>query len=101
MIADVLEAGLAETAEKVRALGRVATAVATDVSQKTSVDALAAQAVATHGRIDVWANVAGVLRYSTILDTTEDVYALVTGVNQAGVVWGTARRRCANAGASP
>jgi len=90
VIADVLEDGLQETAARVRALGRVATVVATDVSQKASVDALAAQAVATHGRIDVWANVAGVLRHATILDTTEDVYALITGVNQAGVYWGTA-----------
>jgi 3-oxoacyl-[acyl-carrier protein] reductase len=90
VIADVLEEGLRETAEAVRALGRTATVVPTDVSQKAQVDALAARALADHGRIDVWANVAGVLRYSPITGTTEDDYAFVTGVNQAGVYWGTA-----------
>lgn len=90
VVADVLEDGLAETAERVRALGRAATIVPTDVAQKAKVDALAAQALTNHGRIDVWANVAGVLRYSAITETTEDDYALVTSVNQAGVYWGTA-----------
>lgn len=90
VVADLLEDGLQETAEKVRALGRAATVVPTDVSQKTKVDALAAQALTSHGRVDVWANVAGVLRYSPITETTEDDYAFITSVNQAGVYWGTA-----------
>jgi 3-oxoacyl-[acyl-carrier protein] reductase len=90
VVADVLEDGIRETAEKVRALGRTATVVPTDLSQKAKVDALAAEALTTHGRIDVWANVAGVIRYSAITETTEDDYALVTSVNQAGVYWGTA-----------
>jgi len=90
VVADVLEDGLQETADRVRAVGRSATVVPTDVSQKTAVDALAAQALTTHSRIDVWANVAGVLRYSLITETTEDDYAFITGVNQAGVYWGTA-----------
>lgn len=90
VVADVLEDGLQQTAERVRALGRAATIVATDVSQKAKVDALAAQALTNHGRVDVWANVAGVLRYSAITETTEEDYTFVTGVNQAGVYWGTA-----------
>ena len=90
VVADVLEDGLEETAEKVRALGRAATVVPTDVSQKAKVDALAARALTNHGRVDVWANVAGVLRYSPIMEATEDDYTFVTGVNQAGVYWGTA-----------
>src|SRR5512139_1405813 len=64
VVADLLEDGLEETAEKVRALGRAATVVPTDVSSKAKVDALAAQALTGHGRVDVWANVAGVIRYS-------------------------------------
>jgi 3-oxoacyl-[acyl-carrier protein] reductase len=90
VVADVLEDGLQETAERVRALGRTASVVPTDVSKKAEVDALAAQALTSHGHVDVWANVAGVLRYSPITETTEDEYALVTSVNQAGVYWGTA-----------
>ncbi|MFM8302755.1 MAG: SDR family NAD(P)-dependent oxidoreductase [Actinomycetota bacterium] len=90
VVADVIEDTLAETAERVRALGRRATAVPTDMTRKTAVDALASRAVAEHGRVDVWANVAGVLRYSPIMETTEDDYRLVTGVNLDGVYWGVA-----------
>jgi 3-oxoacyl-[acyl-carrier protein] reductase len=90
VLADVLEDGLAATADRVRALGRAATVIPTDVSEKAQVDALAAKALTDHGRIDVWANVAGVLRYSAMTDTTEDDYRFVTSVNLDGVYWGCA-----------
>lgn len=90
VVADVLEEGLEETAITVRALGRAATIVPTDMAQKHAVDALAARALTDHGRIDVWANVAGVHRLTPIMDTTEEDYHLVTSVNQAGVYWGVA-----------
>jgi 3-oxoacyl-[acyl-carrier protein] reductase len=90
VLADVLEDGLKETAERVTALGRAATIVPTDVSKKASVDALAAAAVDAHGRVDVWANVAGVIRYAPIVDVTEDEYRLITSVNLDGVYWGCA-----------
>ncbi len=38
----------------------------------------------------MWANVAGVLRHSPIVDTTEEDYRLVTSVNLDGVYWGCA-----------
>src|SRR5262245_10435042 len=72
VLADVLD--LEETAERVRALGRTATVVPTDVSKKAAVDALAEAAVDEHGRVDVWANVAGVIRYAPIVDVTEEEY---------------------------
>ncbi len=90
VIADLRADDLAATAAGVRARGRTATVVPTDVSRRAAVDALADGALAAHGRVDVWANVAGVLRYSAIVDTTEADYELVTAVNQAGVFWGTA-----------
>ena len=90
VLADVLADALEDTAARVRALGRTATVVPTDVSRKASVDALAARAVAERGRLDVWANVAGVLRYSPITETTEDDFRTVTGVNLDGVYWGVA-----------
>ena len=90
VIADVLEDGLKETAERVGTLGRAATIVPTDVSKKASVDALAAAAVDAHGRVDVWANVAGVIRYAPIVDVTEEEYRLITSVNLDGVYWGCA-----------
>lgn len=90
VLADLHADDLAGTAAGVRARGRVATVVPTDVTVRAAVDALADQALAAHGRVDVWANVAGVLRYSPIVDVTEADYELVTSVNQAGVFWGTA-----------
>jgi len=90
VLADVLEDGLEETAARVRDLGRSATVVPTDVSKKAAVDALATAAVDAHGRLDVWANVAGVIRYAPIVDTTEEEYRLITGVNLDGVYWGCA-----------
>jgi len=90
VIADVGEAGLAGTAELVRALGRRVIVRRTDVSDIADVDGLAATAVAELGGIDVWANVAGVIKYFPIVDAVEaDVRAIVE-VNLLGVYWGVA-----------
>jgi 3-oxoacyl-[acyl-carrier protein] reductase len=90
VLADVVADALEQTAEAVRALGRRATVVPTDVSVKAEVDALAATALEQHGRIDVWANVAAIIRYGAVVDTTEDVLDAVVAVNLKGVYWGCA-----------
>lgn len=90
VIADVLEDGLVATAKRVADAGRTATIVATDVSKKAAVDALADRALTDHGRVDVWANVAGVIRYAPMVETTEEDFRLVTSVNLDGVYWGCA-----------
>ena len=90
VIADVLEDGLKETAERVGTLGRAATIVPTDVSKKASVDALAAAAVDAHGRVDVWANVAGVIAGSMLVEATAEHVESIVRVNQFGTYWGIA-----------
>ncbi|MFC5751418.1 SDR family NAD(P)-dependent oxidoreductase [Actinomadura rugatobispora] len=90
VLADVTEAGLDETAAAVRDLGRAATAVPTDVTDRAAVDRLAQAALDAHGRIDAWANVAGVIRYGTVVDTSEEELDLVLGVNLKGTYWGCA-----------
>jgi len=65
-------------------------AVPTDVSAKDEVDDLARQAVRTTGRIDVWANVAGVIRNSALVETTEEELDAIVAVNLKGVYWGCA-----------
>jgi 3-oxoacyl-[acyl-carrier protein] reductase len=90
VVADVVADGLEETAAAVRALGRSALAVPTDVSDKAAVDGLADATVATFGRIDAWANVAGIIRYGAVVDTTEAVLDAVLAVNLKGVYWGCA-----------
>ncbi len=90
VLADVSAAGLDETAALVRKTGRAATVVPTDVADRGAVDRLARAALDTHGRIDVWANVAGVIRYAPIVDTSEDELDLILSVNVKGTYWGCA-----------
>jgi 3-oxoacyl-[acyl-carrier protein] reductase len=89
VIADVKD-DLAETARLVGDLGGQVTARPTDVRVKSEVDALAQLAVDTYGGVDVWANVAGIIRYSKIVDTTEDTLRSIIDVNLIGVYWGIA-----------
>jgi len=90
VVADRIAEGLAETASLVEGLGSKAVVVATDVTDRTQVDDLARQAVRATGRVDVWANVAGVIRNSLVTDTTEEDLDAVVAVNLKGVYWGCA-----------
>ena len=100
LIADVGVAGLEETAEMVAAAGGNATVVPTDVSDRDQVNALADAAITTHGRLDIWANVAGVIRYMNIVDATPEDVEFITKVNLWGTYWGVAAagRTMANGG---
>jgi 3-oxoacyl-[acyl-carrier protein] reductase len=90
VIADIDPAGLEHTATEVRTLGRRATIVLTDVSKRASVDALAQAAVDQHGVIDVWANIAGIISYSLVVDTTDEDLDRTIDINQKGVFYGSA-----------
>lgn len=58
---DVNQAGLEETLGAVREGGNDATVVTTDVTSQDQVDRLVDDAVGRHGRVDVLANVAGIM----------------------------------------
>jgi 3-oxoacyl-[acyl-carrier protein] reductase len=90
VLADRSEEGLAETAAAVEGLGAKAIVVPTDVSVKAAVDDLARAAVRASGRVDVWANVAGIIRNSLIIDTKEEDLDAIVAVNLKGVYWGIA-----------
>lgn len=90
VLADRSEEGMAETAAAVEGLGAKAIVVPTDVSVKSAVDDLARVAVRASGRVDVWANVAGIIRNSLIIDTKEEDLDAVVAVNLKGVYWGIA-----------
>jgi len=90
VLADRDAEGLDATVALVEATGSKAYAVPTDVTVKTAVDDLARQAVRSTGRVDVWANVAGVIRNSMVVDTTEADLDAVVAVNLKGVYWGSA-----------
>jgi 3-oxoacyl-[acyl-carrier protein] reductase len=84
VVADVDEAGLHSTAASVGGVR----AVVTDVSERSQVQALVQAAVDRYGRLDVMANVAGIIRRSALVDLTEDELDLVLAVNLKGVLFG-------------
>jgi 3-oxoacyl-[acyl-carrier protein] reductase len=88
VIADVLGDRLDETAASLEAKGTKITVVPTDVTRKAEVDALAQAALDVHGRLDIWANVAAILRHNLVLDTSEEELDAVIAVNLKGVYFG-------------
>ncbi len=75
-------------AASIRAVGGDALAVAVDVADAASVDALAAAAIARYGRVDVLCNNAGVSTFNLMTDQTLDDWRWVFGVNLWGVING-------------
>lgn len=91
VIADVDHTGLAQTAEQINTDGSArATVVVTDIARRSDVDALAAAALAEHQRIDVWANVAGILKQFDVVDVCETELDRIIAVNMKGTYWGCA-----------
>jgi 3-oxoacyl-[acyl-carrier protein] reductase len=90
VIADLGLEGLEGTAESVRAVGRRVLVRRTDVSDSKDVEGLAAEAVQEFGRLDIWANVAGIIKYFRITDALEQDVRSVVDVNLLGVYWGVA-----------
>ena len=58
--------------------------IACDVGHKRQVEALVAQTMAAHGRIDVLVNNAGIFKAADFLDVTEDDFDAVLRVNLKG-----------------
>jgi 3-oxoacyl-[acyl-carrier protein] reductase len=86
VLADRAAGALEETSSLVEG----AVVVPTDVSVKSEMDRLAQRAVEATGRIDVWANVAGIIANSLVVDTTEQGLDAIVAVNLKGVYWGCA-----------
>jgi 3-oxoacyl-[acyl-carrier protein] reductase len=85
VIADLDEPGLADTATQIEGRNLV---VPTDVTRKTDVDELIGGAFTEFGRVDVVANVAGIIVNNRIVDTTEEELDRVLAVNLKGVFFG-------------
>jgi NAD(P)-dependent dehydrogenase (short-subunit alcohol dehydrogenase family) len=87
-IADVNEAGLNETAEKIRALGRRVRQDRVDVSNKDRVRHFADEVFAEYGRVDVLVNNAGVTITADFEEHTLEDWEWIVGINFWGVVYG-------------
>lgn len=85
--ADVAEAGVAETASMINAVGGEAIGVRVDVTDKASTDALAEAAIAKFGRIDVLVNNAAIyatLKRASFTDIEPEEWDRVMNVNVKG-----------------
>lgn len=88
--ADIVLAARTDTeisavAEEVRALGRRALAMPTDVQHKTDVDAMVAQTLDTFGKVDILVNNAGVAIHNPIPKIREEDWDVTMAVNLKGV----------------
>ena len=91
MVADIDVARAEQVAAELQALGRDASGVECDVTDRDAVEELAASAWERHGHVDVVANNAGVFpKFASVLDTDEREARWVLEVNLMGVWYGCA-----------
>ena len=88
VVADLDEAGMAETAAGVMTAGAKAVTVTTDVSKLASVQALAERAWKELGGVHLVCNNAGVAIYGGLESATHHDWEWVLGVNLWGVIHG-------------
>jgi NAD(P)-dependent dehydrogenase (short-subunit alcohol dehydrogenase family) len=88
VLCDVDEAGLGETAERLRASGRSVFARRVDVSDEAAMRAFAGELEREAGALDLLVNNAGVGLGGGFLDTSLDDWRWILGVNLWGVVHG-------------
>jgi len=88
VVADLDDAGMAETAAAVKQDGSAAITVRTDVSRLSEVQALAERAYAEWGAVHVLCNNAGVSVHGGLESATHRDWEWVIGVNLWGVIHG-------------
>ncbi len=86
VLCDVNEPGLRETQAM---LQRGSQRVTLDVSRRPAVEAMAADVIARHGRIDLLINNAGVTVDASIAEVSIEDFEWLFGINFWGVVYGT------------
>jgi NAD(P)-dependent dehydrogenase (short-subunit alcohol dehydrogenase family) len=71
-------------ADEVRALGRRALAVATDVAEEQSVTRMVEKAMTAFGRIDILVNAAGTIDFGALSSVSTEMWDRIMGVNLRG-----------------
>jgi 3-oxoacyl-[acyl-carrier protein] reductase len=90
VVCDVNRDAAADVADAIVARGGTATGVETNVTSVESIEAMVAQTIEQHGRIDILVNVAGGSareRASTVHGSSEEVIRHVLDVNLRGVIF--------------
>ena len=80
--------GLDTLVAEIRSAGGTGTAVPADVTDSAAVDAVAAQAVSEHGRLDTWIHLAAVGLWASFEDTTIEEFRQVIDVDLMGQIHG-------------
>jgi len=88
-LADIDAAAGEAAAAALRAEGHKAIFVATDVTQRSAIEALVRRAVAEFGRLDVMLNNAGVAISAAVLDMSDETFDTVLSVNLRSAFIGT------------
>jgi len=83
LVTDYAEAGV-ETAQAIEAAGGKAKFFRADISDSAQVRQMAGAALQFCANVDILCNAAGILYYGTILETSEETWARVMGVNLTG-----------------
>jgi 3-oxoacyl-[acyl-carrier protein] reductase len=86
VIADVDAAAAEHTAAELGEGGRETLAVATDVTDRASVGAMAAAALAAFGRIDILAANAGIYPSTELADIDDEIWERVMAINVKGAL---------------
>jgi NAD(P)-dependent dehydrogenase (short-subunit alcohol dehydrogenase family) len=89
VVAELDRDGAERTAGEVRALGRRALAVVTDVTSRKDLDAMVEGARSTFGQIDILVNNAGIYRAAATLDVTEEHWDAIMNINAKAVAFAT------------
>jgi len=87
LAADVNEDGLADTVVRLQADGRDARAFPLDVSDPVACRAAVAACADHFGQLDVLCNIAGIMLWRRVTDTTEAEWQRILGVNLSGVFY--------------
>jgi 3-oxoacyl-[acyl-carrier protein] reductase len=87
--ADIASPHAEETAAVIRDDGGLAAAAEVDVTSRTAVQGLVADAVRQHGHLDIMCNIAGITSLgSPVIDTDEDDFDRTFSVHFKGVLYG-------------
>ena len=86
--ADLDGDGAEATRAAIRHRGEIADAVRVDVTDREAVDALVDGAVERHGRLDIMANIAGIIITNPVSAISEDEFDRIMAVNLKGPFFG-------------
>lgn len=85
VVADVEYAEADRVAQAIKAAGGQATAVAVDVTDRTSVEAMLATTLEHYAQVDVLCNIAGIAVSESFLEITDEKWQRTLAVNLTGV----------------